>query len=174
MRRTTTASAAVAELTIWYLEMTAAAQHCPAPLAPGFDVVEASVPQYPVNRFLYHWIGEAWHWTDKRDWSGEQWRAYVERDGLRTWLAFVAGSPAGYFELERQRSGSVEIAYFGLAPTFIGRGFGSGFLSRAIAEAWAWDASRVTVNTCSLDHPRALENYRRRGFRLSHSEIHAR
>ena len=36
--------------------------------------------------------------------------------------------------------------------------------SRAFSEAWAWEASRVTVNTCSLDHPGALSNYRSRGF----------
>jgi hypothetical protein len=31
-------------------------------------------------------------------------------------------------------------------------------------------ASQVTVNTCSLDAPAALENYRKRGFRLARTE----
>jgi hypothetical protein len=47
-------------------------------------------------------------------------------------LAFISectrqarASLAGYVELRRCANGSIEIAYFGLTPDFIGRGFGS-------------------------------------------------
>ncbi|MEM0953450.1 MAG: GNAT family N-acetyltransferase [Pseudomonadota bacterium] len=156
--------------TIWYLEMTAAAQHFAKPMSPELQVVEARLAQYAVNRFLYEWIGASWQWEDKKGWSDQQWQAYVERDTLRTWLAWVEGSPAGYFELERAPDGTVEICYFGLSPDFIGKGLGGGLLSAAIREAWGWDARRVAVNTCSLDHPAALKNYQARGFRLTYTE----
>ena len=61
----------------------------------------------------------------------------------------------------------VEIAYFGLAPRFIGKGFGGYLLSHAIKSAWAWEGTRrVWVHTCTLDHPTALQNYKARGLEV--------
>jgi hypothetical protein len=39
-------------------------------------------------------------------------------------------------------------------------------LTAAVDRMWEMGAKRVYVNTCSLDHPLALENYRKRGFTL--------
>jgi GNAT superfamily N-acetyltransferase len=61
---------------------------------------------------------------------------------------------AGFFELERHADGSVEISYFGLMPSFIGRGLGKAMLSAAATEAWSLNASRVWLHTCTLDSPR--------------------
>ena len=154
------------DLTIWYLQADSPEQLKTSPSPGGIDVVEVQESQFEFNRFLYQLIGQPWQWTDKLDWTNHQWRDYVERDSLRTWVAWVKGSPAGYFELEKRADNSVEICYFGLAPRFIGRGFGAYLLSKAIEEAWGWQAERVTVNTCSLDHPSALNNYQSRGFDL--------
>ncbi|MGE5733321.1 MAG: GNAT family N-acetyltransferase, partial [Gemmatimonas sp.] len=59
---------------------------------------------------------------------------------------------------------SIEIAYFGLAPDFIGRGLGKAMLTRAVQEAFALGPVRVWLHTCTLDSPRALPNYLARGF----------
>jgi GNAT superfamily N-acetyltransferase len=96
--------------------------------------------------------------------------AYLDRPELETWIAYVAGTPAGYFELERQSGGDVELAYFGLLPGFIGEGLGGRLLAAAITRAWEMGARRVWVHTCDLDHPRALTNYRARGFRIFRTE----
>lgn len=37
-------------------------------------------------------------------------------------------------------------------------------LTRAVERAWERGAAVVTVNTCELDGPHALEHYRARGF----------
>ena len=153
------------EVTTTYLEMTSREQlHARRVNDPRFDVREATVPQWQVNRFLYLYIGEQWGWSDKRSWPDERWQRYVAAD-LRTWLGFYDGSIAGYFELHRAHD-EVEIAYFGLAPEFIGRGFGGALLTRALEEAWDCDATRVWVHTCTLDHPAALRNYEARGMRI--------
>jgi len=68
------------------------------------------------------------------------------------------------FELDRHDDGSVEIAYFGLRPEFIGRGIGKAMLTRAADEAWALGADRVWLHTCTLDSAHALPNYLARGF----------
>ena len=157
-------------VTVWYLEMREASQLNASANPGGISVAEARVKQWPVNRFFYEYVGGPWQWTDKLSWSDEQWRDYAEADSLRTWLAWVDGSPAGYFELGRLADGAVEICYFGLAEPFLGKGFGGYLLSEAIGEAWAWEASRVIVNTCSLDGPAALANYQARGMRIYRTE----
>jgi GNAT superfamily N-acetyltransferase len=131
---------------------------------PRFEIREATVPQWQVNRFLYSYVGEPWGWSDKRVWPDERWQRYVDMD-LRTWLSLYDGSIAGYFELHRA-NGEVEISYFGLTPEFIGRGYGGVLLTRALEEAWNWNATRVWVHTCTLDHPAALRNYEARGMRV--------
>ena len=158
------------EVTTWYLEQLRSDTVLPVDNPGGLRIEEARVPQFQFNRFLYQLVGGKWAWTDKLSWSEEQWRDYAERDTLRTWAAWRDGSPAGYFELERESGGRVEINYFGLAGKFIGRGFGGWLLSQAIENAWSWQASRVIVNTCSLDHPSALANYQARGMTLYRTE----
>ena len=43
---------------------------------------------------------------------------------VETLVLYVAGTPAGYVELEVQPDDNVEVAYFGLLPRFIGEGLG--------------------------------------------------
>lgn len=159
------------EVTIYHLEMLSPGQLQPSADRPDLQIQECEVRQYALNRFLYQWVGEDWAWEDRLTWSDQQWRDYAERDDLRTWLALHRGSPAGYYELERQPGNTVEIKYFGLGQPFIGRGFGGYMLSHALRSAWAWEQpGRVWVHTCTLDHPGALANYQARGMRLFKTE----
>jgi GNAT superfamily N-acetyltransferase len=90
---------------------------------------------------------------------------WLDREELETWLALVRGTPAGFFELERQGE-AVEIAMFGLLPAFLGRGLGTRLLDGAIRRAWELGPRRVWVHTCSLDGPAALRTYRGRGLEI--------
>jgi ribosomal protein S18 acetylase RimI-like enzyme len=151
----------------YYLQMCDPARLMAKPRPHAeFTVRECEIPQYEVNRFLYRYVGAAWHWTDRDEWSDERWRSIVESDRLRTWVAYDRGTPAGYFELQKQAGDEVEILYFGLAEAFIGKGYGGYVLTRAIEEGWSWGAQRVWLHTCTLDHPSALANYRARGFEV--------
>jgi len=157
------------DIITWYLEMTSPAWLRGKACSREMTICECKIKQYPYNRFLYQWVGGPWGWTDKRGWTDAQWQAFVDRDCLRTWVAYVQGAPAGYYELEQQEDGNVEILYFGLSDRFIGRGFGGSFLSHAIQSAWDWEGTRrVWVHTCSLDHAHALDNYKARGMRIYH------
>lgn len=156
----------MSDITVYYLEMTDPRQHRVSESVLAPRVVESRIKQGKVNRFLYDLVGEPWQWFDKKDWTREQWEHYAESEELRTFIAYVDGSIAGYFEL-RKRSLDTEIAYFGLAPVFTGQGIGGPFLSSAISCAWHWpETQRVILNTCSLDHPSALGNYKKRGFSI--------
>lgn len=129
----------------------------------GFEVRECVVKQPRFNRFLYQYVGGDWKWVDRLAWSAERWQEYAAADNLRTFVAYRQGSIVGYYELQQQGD-SVEIRIFGLTPEFMGQGLGGLLLDRAIEGAFAWGARRVWVHTCTDDHPRALDNYRRSGF----------
>lgn len=162
------------DITVYSLEMRSRDRLIPGKPAADLDIFEARIKQWPINRFLYQYVGGPWDWKEKLNWTDQQWQTYAEVESLRTWIAYEQGSPAGYFELERQPGNEVEIKYFGLAEAFIGKGFGGCLLSRAIEEAWQWGkVERVWVHTCSLDHPGALSNYQARGFQLYKTELEA-
>jgi len=147
-----------------YLEITALADLRPArePRVP-FTLARVWIPTPELNRFLYVAVGAAWQWRDRLEWDRARWLQYLDRPELETWVAYVRGTPAGYFELERQGE-DVEIAYFGLLPSFTGLGLGGAVLIRAIRRAFEIGA-RAWVHTCTLDHPQALANYVARGMR---------
>jgi GNAT superfamily N-acetyltransferase len=122
-------------------------------------------------RYLYTEVGRAYQWRDRLAWTDEQLRQRLADPNVSLHLLSVAGSPAGYFELQRHvPDDSVEIAYFGLLPEFRGRGLGRYLLARAATAAGQLGASRVWLHTCSLDDPAALPNYLARGFRPFRTE----
>ncbi len=158
-------------LTTYYLEMLALDQLNEKKDARGMTVTEAELDAFPLNRFLYQYIGGPWQWRDKLVWTDAQWQCYVDNPELRTWVGYVQGSIAGYFELNACANGDTEIAYFGLAPGFIGQGYGGYFLSQTLRQAWAIPTTRrVWVHTCTLDHASALANYQARGMTVYKTE----
>ena len=96
--------------------------------------------------------------------SDESLRLRLASSDVQLWVLRHDSTPAGFFELERHDDRSVEIVYFGLAPAFVGRGFGKHLLASAAQAAWAFGAERVWLHTCTLDSPAALPNYIARGF----------
>jgi GNAT superfamily N-acetyltransferase len=153
-------------VTTTHLEMTSRAQLRLAGGEPRLSVIRAEIPCPELNRFLYATVGARWYWYMRLTWDYARWQAYLDRPELETWVGYLSGTPAGYFELERQDGGNVELAYFGLVPRFVGRGLGGELLTAAIARGWDMGASRVWVHTCDLDHPKALPNYQARGFQV--------
>jgi len=135
------------------------------------ELRQAKPPCPQLNRFFYTAVGAEWRWVDRFPWTLDQWQQYATRPNLETWVLYVSGTPAGYFELDGEPRSDIEIAYFGLIPQFIGQGLGAYLLTEATRRAWAKKATRVWVHTSSLDHPNALPNYRARGFRLFKEEV---
>lgn len=155
------------DITTYYLEMNSSSALQAKEDSKGLQICECETSHFQFNKFLYQLVGDKWGWFDKLVWTDEDWKAYVENDNLRTWVAYHGGTPAGYYELHRQDKGDVEIAYFGLVADFIGNGFGGYLLSQAIKAAWNWEGTnRVWLHTCSLDHADALNNYKARGMEV--------
>src|SRR2546425_7072954 len=98
--------------------------------------------------------------------------AHLNQPEISLWLMTYDEAPAGYFELRRCEDGSIEIAYFGLLPKFIGRGLGKHLLTYATEQAWTDGANRVWLHTNTLDHRSALPNYVKRGFKPFKAETY--
>jgi GNAT superfamily N-acetyltransferase len=156
-----------------YLEMLSPDELRPATLAepaPRIERIEHCSVEF--FRFLYRQVGEAYHWTDRLRWGDERIRAHLATPGVSLWVMSWEGAAAGYFELREHEDRSAEIAYFGLLPEFIGRGWGKFLLTQAAHAAWQLGPTRVWLHTCTLDHPAALPNYLRRGFRPTRKEVY--
>ncbi len=159
-------------ITTYYLEMTSPDELRPKRVEREYlEIIEAKIPTPEFGFFLFSTAGRKWYWMERLQWTRQQWRAHLERPGVYTWVAYVAGTPAGYTELVRDDAGGVQITYFGLFPQFIGQGLGGHLLTFAIEEAWRMDATRVWVHTCSMDHPSALPNYKARGMKVYKEEV---
>lgn len=153
------------DVVVTYLEMTARPVRPPLPHPAGkIALLRAESPSVPFYRFLYNTVGEAWFWYERRRMSDEALAAIIGDPKVEIYVLYVDGAPAGYVELDRRDESDVNIALFGLMPQFIGRGLGAFLLDWAMAEAWSHAPRRLTVNTCSLDHPNALRAYQRAGF----------
>lgn len=135
----------------------------PAPHGQRVSVHRAERPGVDFYRFLYNAVGASWYWVDRRLLSDEELAAAVTSAGVELYVLQIAGVPAGYGELARTGE-DIDLAYFGLMPEFIGRGIGWYFIRAIVDIAWSAGPARLTVNTCDLDHPRALRTYQRAGF----------
>jgi GNAT superfamily N-acetyltransferase len=154
------------EVTRTFLEMRDPSQLNRKPMPVANARVERLSPcTVATYRELYRRVGDQWHWHDRLRWSDARLAAQMAKPNVSVWALHVGAELGGYFELEAQDEGAVEIVYFGLTPEFIGQGFGAALLTRAVDEAFGIGAARVWLHTCTLDSPRALPNYKARGFR---------
>ncbi len=150
---------------ISYLEMTSPPARAPTPIPPGkLALLRAENPPVEFYRYLYNTVGEPWFWTDRRKLDDAAIRAIVGDPKVEIYVLYVGGVPGGYSEIDRRAALEVAIAYFGLMPQFIGRGLGSFLMNWTVDTAWLTRPRRVIVNTCTLDHPKALALYQRAGF----------
>lgn len=162
----TEASGPVVESRITYLEM--AARPLPRRAPPPLDAhalirVEDSPVAY--FRWLYHHVGRDWMWVDRRRWDDQRLAQHLAAPGYALYVLYLKGAPAGFFELVALDGGQrIDLGLFGIAPEFIGRRLGPFLLDQAIQLAWERNPQRVTVDTCTLDHPKALILYQRFGF----------
>jgi GNAT superfamily N-acetyltransferase len=158
------------EVTTTFLEMLSEKDFKPKILdRDDVRVCKVEIPTPVINHFFFVNVGRPWRWYSRLAWKLSDWKTLVEKETVTTWIGYIKGSPFGYIELVHQDA-SVEIAFFGLLPQYIGMGLGGFLLSEAVRLAWELSPHRVWVHTCTLDHKNALNNYLARGFTTYHKE----
>jgi GNAT superfamily N-acetyltransferase len=156
-------------ITITKLEMRAKPAHVRPQLPHTGEhtramLMKLDAPPLHFYRYLYNTVGERYQWVARRRMSDEALASIVHDHRDEIYVLYVGGAPAGYAELDFRKRNEAELAYFGMLPDFIGRGFGSYLLASAIDIAWTRPIERLWVHTNTLDHPRALPLYQKMGF----------
>jgi GNAT superfamily N-acetyltransferase len=157
---------ALVDIKIYYLEMFAHPRREVPPPRDGLTVTQAQQPSVSYYRELYNAVGKDYHWLSRGRLSDEELAAVIQNSGNEIHVLNAGGSPAGFAELDRRNPQEIELVQFGLLPAYIGQGLGKYFLQWTIDRAWSYGPSRFWLHTCTLDHPAALPNYLKAGFRL--------
>lgn len=151
--------------TVTYLAMESP-PHLPAPPSPLIKsaILRAENPSVHFYRYLYDVIGRRYYWIERRLWSDARLQAHLDHEKVVLYVLYLAGVPGGMVELDYREPGLCQICYFGLTPEFTGRRIGPWFLHQIVETAWIEPVKRITLNTCTLDHKKALAIYQRAGF----------
>jgi len=155
------------EVVVTYLEMQTRPAyprpHLPAGAAAALIAAERAPNWYFLA--LYDRVGRDYEWTDQHAASPGDLQAFLHDPAVTLFTFVRAGWPHGFFVLDSRAPDRCDLAYFGLVPEAIGRGLGTFLLQTAVHMAWDRPGTAaVTVNTNSLDHPRALPLYQKAGF----------
>lgn len=150
---------------VTHLEMLAEPRLPPCPRPHGkFALMRAEKPPIHFYRYLYDTVGRDYFWVNRKRLADEALARIIHDPEVMICVLYCDGSPAGYFELDFRSMPQVELSFLGLMPEHIGSGIGSFLLREAILTAWSRKPGRLIVQTCTLDHRRALPLYQRMGF----------
>jgi GNAT superfamily N-acetyltransferase len=153
---------------VTWLEMTERPTRPLPPRPAGQQAALLAAKDPPAEYFLYLYraVGAEYEWTDWLARPMADVEALLGDPRVTLWTMLVDGWPGGFFMLDARGAGVVDLAYFGLVPQAIGRGLGHWLLATAIHTGWERPGTeKMTVNTNTLDHPRALGLYQKLGFR---------
>jgi len=151
-------------MTVTFLEMKTRPSPPGPPQPRGkIAILRAEKPSVHFYRYLYDTVGKDYLWVDRKKLSDAELAKILEAPTLELYVLYAEGAPAGFAELDFAEQDVAHLAYYGLMPDAIGRGLGPYFLYQACSICWSRPIKNLLVNTCTLDHPRALPMYQRGG-----------
>ena len=121
-------------------------------------------PDLAEYRALFRRVGDPYLWFSRLTLDDADLAKILHDPGDEIYVARDDGKIVGWFELDFRKAGECELRFFGLVREAIGTGAGRWLMNRALERAWARAIRRFWLRTCTLDHPGALEFYRRSGF----------
>ena len=159
------------------------------PRMGALALLKAEKPSAEYFLSLYRAVGARWQWSDWLRRPRAEAQAFAQDPLVETFVLHLDGAPAGFFMLDfrsktkaaeqgrpescddpsrdpaQAEADSCELAYFGLTEAASGLGLGRWLLWTALARAWERPGMRkLSVETCTLDHPAALALYQQAGF----------
>ena len=154
------------DVTVTFLEMDTPPAYYPSlPYNRQIALLKTRAIPLHFYRYLQDRVGRKWQWVNVLRLNDEELSAGRPRADRDLRVLEVAGAPAGFFDIKPHLPDEVELAYFGMMEHATGQGIGRWFLGAAIEACWSHKPRRVTVQTCTLDHPAALSLYQKLGFR---------
>jgi GNAT superfamily N-acetyltransferase len=152
-------------VTVTFLEMEAPPSRYP-PLPMNKQIALLRVQNVPLHfyRYLLDRVGRKWNWVNGLRLDDEELVAELHSPDRDLRVLSLDGAPAGFFDIRPHLPVEAELAYFGMMEHATGQGLGRWFLGAAIEAAWSHKPGRVSVQTCTMDHPAALPLYQKLGF----------
>ncbi len=129
-----------------------------------FPIRRVEQPDLDWYRRLYRQIGQPWLWFSRLRISDDQLRKIMHHPAVDIFALSHNGVDSGLLEFDRRAMPDIELSFFGILPGLIGKGAGRALLEYGLKTAWEHRPQRIWLHTCTLDHPRALEFYRKAGF----------
>ncbi len=146
------------------LEMSARPRAAPMPDS-RLRLVQWARPAPDKYRALFRRIGAPWLWYSRLVMAQGDLIGHIHHDDVAIFAACDArGVEVGFLELDWRHPGECQLQHFGFVPGLVGKGHGRWLMAHALLRAWRPGVKLVCVHTCTLDHPRALDFYRKAGF----------
>lgn len=146
------------------LEMTTRPPLRPLPSSP-LRLFRWRQPGADAYRILFRRVGAPWLWFSRLVMDDATLLPIIRDPRIELYPVMDSmGIEIGFVELDFRQPSVGEISYFGLVPELTGRGHGRWLMAESLLRAWRPGIERLTVNTCTLDHPSALNFYRAQGF----------
>lgn len=127
-------------------------------------LIRAEMPTVHFYYYLHNTIGRDHYWVNRYVMDEEKLTNIIHDERVHILVLYVNGVPAGFAELDLRTSDIADIAFFGLMRDFRHQGYGRFLLNSVLETAWMHHPQKVTIQTSSLDHPRAVRLYQQNGF----------
>lgn len=148
---------------VTYLGMAAPDTVDDKPFAKGITAAQERL-DCDSYRTLFRAVGAPWLWTSRLTMANEALKAILADPQIEFWVVRKEEAAIALIELDFSIAGTCELAFFGMVELATGQGLGGAMMALAKTRAVQEGATRLTVHTCSLDHPRALGFYQNAGF----------
>ena len=133
--------------------------------ANGLSFIDITEPEIDQYRALYHAVGDAHFWVNRKRLTDGQLRALLYHPENYVTQLWKGDKCIGFTEYHARHFPQMEIVFVGLVASETGKGLGRAMLSHTLHKIWHRNPSRVIIETNTLDHPSALPLYQKIGFR---------
>lgn len=149
---------------VTYLEMRTRPVDLAPPITPDYVVRRIAHPDLDWYRKLYREIGQPWLWFSRLRLDDGELSGILHDPAVDVFALSHAGADHGLLEFDRRGFPDIELSFFGVTPSLIGKGAGRALLAHCLPLEWKYDPRRIWLHTCTSDHPAALAFYMKVGF----------
>lgn len=149
---------------VTFLERDLAAPVSPIALPAGARFERLGGADTARYRALFRAVGQDWLWFSRLTLPDHELAAKIGPSDVFTLALTRDGEDIGLLELDFRERPKGYLAFFGVVPGMVGAGLGRAMMAEGLMRAQAAGCTVMHVNTCTLDHPKALEFYIRAGF----------
>lgn len=115
---------------------------------------------------LYREVGKDYIWNYRPSNTRKELVELLESPNTQLYFFYEGEKTIGFAEIS-QKDSVFEIVHFGLIPSYIQKGYGSYFFSKILKTLLGQNHSKIWLSTCGLDHPNAVNFYKKHGFELT-------